>query len=252
MRLLSWNVNGIRAALKNGLLEFMAQEVPDVLCLQETKALPEQVTLDLKGYHAYWNSAERKGYSGTAVFSRREPVAVTYGMGEAQHDREGRIITLDLEDFFLVNVYTPNAGQGLVRLAYRMEWDRAFLAYLSTPERTKPVIFCGDLNVAHTEIDLNKPKANERNAGFTLEERQGFEGYLTQGYIDTFREFNKDPGHYTWWSYRFHARAKDIGWRIDYFCLSPVLRDRLQDAFILKQVQGSDHCPVGIRLSDTA
>jgi exodeoxyribonuclease-3 len=250
MKLVSWNVNGMRAVLKNGFLESMGTINPEVVCLQETRVSSHEIHVPLDGYYQYWNSAKKKGYSGTAVFSSIEPISVSNGMGIAEHDTEGRIITLEFQGFFLVNVYTPNAQHELVRLDYRQRWDTDFLAYLKGLEATKPVIFCGDLNVAHKEIDLKNPKANEHNPGFTIEERTGFERYIEQGFIDTFREFNKDPGNYSWWTYRFNARAKNIGWRIDYFCISKVLRPVLMDAFILKDIMGSDHCPVGIVLKD--
>lgn len=248
MKLVSWNVNGLRAAMKNHFMESLASMGPDILCLQETRVSPHEIHVPLEGYHRYWNSAKKRGYSGTAVFSRLEPEGVFLGMGMDEHDAEGRLITLEFRDFFLVNVYTPNAQHELVRLDYRQRWDAEFLAYIKGLERTKPVVFCGDLNVAHKEIDLKNPKANERNPGFTREERSGFDRYIASGFIDTFREFNKDPGNYTWWSYRFHARAKNIGWRIDYFCISSSLRPFLSDAFICSEILGSDHCPVGIIL----
>lgn len=250
MKLVSWNVNGMRAVLKSSFLESVGTINPEVVCLQETRVSGHEIHVPLDGYHQYWNSAKKKGYSGTAVFSRIEPISVSNGMGIAEHDTEGRIITLEFQGFFLVNVYTPNAQHELVRLDYRQRWDTDFLAYLKGLEATKPVIFCGDLNVAHKEIDLKNPKANEHNPGFTIEERTGFERYIEQGFIDTFREFNKDPGNYSWWTYRFNARAKNIGWRIDYFCISKALRPMLMDAFILKDIMGSDHCPVGIVLKD--
>jgi exodeoxyribonuclease III len=250
MKLVSWNVNGMRAVLKNDFLDKMGTINPEVVCLQETRVSSHEIHVPLDGYYQYWNSAKKKGYSGTAVFSRVEPISVSNGMGIAEHDTEGRIITLEFQGFFLVNVYTPNAQHGLVRLDYRQRWDTDFLAYLKGLEATKPIVFCGDLNVAHKEIDLKNPKANEHNPGFTIEERSGFERYIEQGFIDTFREFNKDPGNYSWWTYRFNARAKNIGWRIDYFCISKALRPMLMDAFILKDIMGSDHCPVGIVLKD--
>ena len=240
----------MRAVLKSGFLESVGTINPEVVCLQETRVSGHEIHVPLDGYHQYWNSAKKKGYSGTAVFSRIEPISVSNGMGIAEHDTEGRIITLEFQGFFLVNVYTPNAQHELVRLDYRQRWDTDFIAYLKELEATKPVIFCGDLNVAHKEIDLKNPKANEHNPGFTIEERTGFERYIEQGFIDTFREFNKDPGNYSWWTYRFNARAKNIGWRIDYFCISKALRPMLMDAFILKDIMGSDHCPVGIVLKD--
>ena len=250
MRLISWNVNGLRAALKNNFLERVGTMNPDILCLQETRVSQHEIDVPLDGYHQYFNSAKKRGYSGVAVFSRTMPESVSYGLGMDEHDNEGRIITLDLKDYYLVNVYTPNAQHELVRLDYRQKWDADFLSFLKKLEQEKPVIFCGDLNVAHQEIDLKNPKSNERNPGFTIEERRGFDRYIESGFIDTFREFNKEPGHYTWWTYRFHARAKNIGWRIDYFCISKALRSRLKDAFILKDVMGSDHCPVGIILGE--
>lgn len=246
MKIVSWNVNGLRAALKNGFAESVMSMGADVLCIQETRLQAPEPVKGLEGYTPFYNFARKKGYSGTAVFTSVEPLSVSYGMGRAEHDDEGRIITLDFCGYYLVNVYTPNAQHGLVRLDYRMRWDACFLEYLLELERTKPVVFCGDLNVAHKEIDLKNPKANERNPGFTREEREGFDRILAHGFIDTFREFNKEPGNYTWWSYRFNARAKNIGWRIDYVCISASLRPSLVDAFILKDIYGSDHCPVGV------
>lgn len=248
MKLISWNVNGLRAVLKGGFYDALREMDPDVLCLQETRTGNGTIEVDLPGYFQYWNNAGKKGYSGTAVFTRVEPRAVSYGMGIDEHDREGRIITLDYGGFFLVNVYTPNAQRGLVRLDYRMRWDADFLAYLKGLELTKPVVFCGDLNVAHKEIDLKNPKGNVKNPGFTKEERASFDRLVESGFVDTFRVFNQEPGNYTWWSYRFNARAKGIGWRIDYFCISESLKASLNHAFILDQVTGSDHCPVGIVL----
>ena len=250
MKMISWNVNGIRAAIKNGFFDTFADIDPDILCIQEARVHKDQVSIDLPEYKKYWNSAQKKGYSGTAVFSKIEPREVTYGLGIPDHDNEGRVITLEFNDFYLVNVYTPNSQHELVRLEYRRTWDRDFLAMVKRLEETKPVVFCGDLNVAHKEIDLKNPKANEKNPGFTIEERTGFEKYIEGGFIDTFREFNQEPDNYTWWSYRFNSRGRNIGWRIDYFCISPSLRSRLKDAFILKEVMGSDHCPVGIILSE--
>ncbi len=247
MKILSWNVNGIRAAQKKGFADFMAESNPDIICLQETKARPEQVELDLPEYHQYWNSAEKKGYSGTAIFTKEEPLSVKNDMDIPEHDTEGRVIAAEYSDYYLVTVYTPNAKRGLLRLDYRSQsWDPDFLAYMKELEKNKPVIFCGDLNVAHTEIDLANPKSNRKNAGFTDEERAGFDNILAAGFIDTFREFESGGGHYTWWSYIGGARARNVGWRIDYFCISPALRPRLQSAFILSDVMGSDHCPVGI------
>lgn len=249
MKLISWNVNGIRAAINKGFLDFYNNSDSDILCVQETKARPEQVDFDLNGYHQYWNSAEKKGYSGTAVFTREEPLDVRLGMNIPEHDSEGRVITLEFPEFFLINVYTPNSQRGLARLAYRgKKWDVDFLKYTKSLEKKKPVVFCGDLNVAHKEIDLANPKNNRKNAGFTDEERAGFDNIVAAGFIDTFREFNQEPGQYSWWSYRMNARARNIGWRIDYFCISNDLCPKLKDAFILPEIMGSDHCPVGIIL----
>ncbi|KAA3658597.1 MAG: exodeoxyribonuclease III [Calditrichaeota bacterium] len=249
MKLISWNVNGIRAAINKGFTDIFKNENMDILCLQETKATPAQVDLDLNGYFAFWNSAEKKGYSGTAVFSKIEPLGVQNGMGIPEHDNEGRVITLEYEKFYLVNVYTPNSQRELMRLDYRQnQWDVAFLKHVKSLEKEKPVIFCGDLNVAHKEIDLANPKSNKRNAGFTDEERAGFDKIVNAGFIDTFREFNKDAGQYTWWTYRMNARARNVGWRIDYFCISSALRPNLKDAFIRSEVMGSDHCPIGITM----
>lgn len=247
MKLISWNVNGLRAVLRKNFLEYLDEEAPDVLCLQETKAGPNDVEqLWPAFYTTYWNTAEKKGYSGTVLFTKTRPLNVTCGIGMAEHDREGRVLTAEFPDLFLVNVYVPNAQRELTRLAYRQQWDRDFLRYLKKLERRKPVIFCGDLNVAHTEIDLANPKANVRNHGFTVEERAGFTAFVRAGFVDTFREFEKGGGHYTWWSQMSGARSRNIGWRIDYFLLSAVLRPRLKRAFIRADVLGSDHCPVGI------
>ncbi len=249
MKLISWNVNGIRAAMKKGFLEFLKTSNLDILCIQETKARPEQVEFDFDGFYQFWNSAEKKGYSGTAVFTKIEPLDIRLGMDVPDHDNEGRIITLEYENYYLVNVYTPNSQRGLMRLGYReKQWDVDFLKFVKNLEEKKPVVFCGDLNVAHKEIDLANPKSNRKNAGFTDEERAGFDNILKAGFIDTLREFNQQPGQYSWWSYRMNARARNIGWRIDYFCISEVLRPKLQDAFILPEIMGSDHCPVGIIL----
>lgn len=249
VKLISWNVNGLRAVLKKNFLEFLDAEAPDVLCLQETKCSPDQVEqLWPSTYTTYWNSAEKKGYSGTAIFTRKRPLDVRYGIGAPEHDREGRVVTAEYEEFFLVNVYVPNSQRELTRLAYRQEWDRDFLRYLKGLETSKPVIWCGDLNVAHTELDLANPKANVRNHGFTPEERAGFSAFVEAGFVDTFREFEKGGGHYTWWSPMSGARARNVGWRIDYFLVSAALRPRLRRAFIAPDVTGSDHCPVGIEL----
>ncbi|MEI9897591.1 MAG: exodeoxyribonuclease III [Chthoniobacter sp.] len=250
MKLISWNVNGIRAVLKKGFADFIASERPDIFALQETKATPEDVIVPeaLSHYHAFWNIAEKKGYSGTAIFTKTKPVAVTCGIGIGEHDREGRVLTAEYADFFLVNVYVPNSKRELTRLAYRQQWDRDLLAYLKSLESKKPVIWCGDLNVAHTELDLARPKDNVKNHGFTPEERAGFDAFVRGGFIDTFREFEKAGGHYTWWSQMGTARARNIGWRIDYFLCSAALRGRLKSATIYPHITGSDHCPVGIVL----
>lgn len=250
MKLISWNVNGLRAVLRKNFLDYLAEEQPDMLCLQETKAGPDDVEqLWPAAYRTYWNVAQKKGYAGTAIFTRVRPLAVTPGLGRAAHDAEGRVLTAEYPGYFLVNVYVPNSQRELTRLAYRQEWDREFRRYLKKLERKKPVVFCGDLNVAHTELDLANPKANVRNHGFTPEERAGFSALLRAGFIDTFREFEPGGGHYSWWSQMARARARNIGWRIDYFLISAALRPRLQRAFIRADVLGSDHCPVGIELA---
>ena len=250
MKLISWNVNGIRACVQKGFLEFFREADADIFCIQESKMQDGQLELDLEGYHQYWNYAEKKGYSGTAIFTKQEPLSVQYGIGIPEHDKEGRVITLEFEDFYMVTVYTPNSQNELARLPYRMQWETDFLAYLKKLEETKPVIFCGDLNVAHKEIDLKNPKTNRKNAGFTDEERQKFTEVLEAGFIDTFRYFYPDMTEiYSWWSYRFSARAKNAGWRIDYFCVSECLKDRLVDAKIHTEVMGSDHCPVQLELA---
>lgn len=249
MKLISWNVNGVRSMLKKGFLDFLSQENPDIICLQETKARQEDVQLELEGYHQYWNAAEKKGYSGTCVFTKEKPLSAQNGIGMDPHDNEGRTITLEYLGFYMVNVYVPNSKRDLSRLEYRQkQWDVDFLDYLKRLELKKPVIVCGDLNVAHTEIDLTYPKANVNNHGFTKEERAGFNNMLESGFIDTFREFHKEPGHYTWWSPFSHARERNIGWRIDYFLISSSLRLKLVSASILKDVMGSDHCPVTIEI----
>lgn len=251
LRLVSWNVNGIRSVLSKGFLEWLPGFEADILCLQETKARPEQVA-DFAWpaeYHRYWNSAQKPGYSGTAILTRTQPLNVTQGINIEDHDREGRVITAEYETFYLVNVYVPNSQRELTRLDYRTRhWGPDFLGYLKSLERQKPVIFCGDLNVAHREIDLARPAANVGNAGFTAEERAGFDEVVSAGFIDTFREFETGPNHYSWWSYQSQARERNIGWRIDYVCISPELRPRLKNAFIWPQVAGSDHCPVGIEI----
>ena len=250
MRLLSWNVNGIRAALKNGFLKFVKEHNPDMLCVQETKVPRGGINLiELNSCEQFWNNAKKPGYAGTAIFSKVKPIKATCGIGLAKHDQEGRVITTELEDFFLVNVYVPNSQRTLDRLPYRTkEWDVDFLKYLKKLEKTKPVIFCGDMNVAHKEIDLTFPKANVKNHGFTPEERAGMDNIVKSGFIDTFRHFHKDGSHYTWWSQMGNCRKRNIGWRIDYFLISPHLLPKLKSAFILKNVMGSDHCPVGIEL----
>jgi exodeoxyribonuclease-3 len=252
MKLISWNVNGLRAILRRNFLEYLEKEAPDILCLQETKAHPDEVEqLWPSNYTTYWNTAQKKGYSGTALFTRSRPLRISTGIGVKQHDGEGRVLTAEFEDFHLVNVYVPNSKRELTRLAYRQQWDQAFLRYLRGLEQTKPVIFCGDLNVAHTELDLANPKANVRNHGFTPEERAGFAAILKAGFLDTFREFEAGPGHYSWWSPMAGVRTRNIGWRIDYFLISSTLRPRLQRAFIQADILGSDHCPVGIELAVT-
>ena len=249
MRMISWNVNGLRAAMGKGFMDAFTALDADVFCLQETKLQPGQLELPLPGYHQYWNYAERKGYSGTAVFTRREPLSVRYGIGVEEHDHEGRVITLDLGDFYLVTVYTPNAQRELTRLDYRMAWEDAFLHYLKELERDKPVVFCGDLNVAHREIDLKNPASNVNNAGFTPQERGKLTTLLSSGFVDTFRYFHpEETGAYTWWSYMFHARERNTGWRIDYFIVSEALTQWLEGACIHPEIFGSDHCPVELTL----
>ena len=253
MKIVSWNVNGIRAALRKGAMDYFTAVNADVICLQETKAHPGDVQHVAwpAGYEPFWNSADKKGYSGTAVLTRVKPLKVTNGIGVAAHDMEGRVITAEFPDFYLLNVYQPNSQRGLTRLAYRtQEWDGAFLAYIRKLEKKgKPVVFCGDLNVAHTELDLTNPKTNRRNAGFTDEERGNFSTLLAKGFVDTFREFEKATGHYTWWSQMMNCRGRNIGWRVDYFVASAKLRPALQRAWISPEVMGSDHCPVGLELA---
>lgn len=245
MKLISWNVNGLRACKDKGFLDFFKEADADIFCLQETKLQAGQIELELPGYYQYWNYAQKKGYSGTAIFTKKEPITVTYGMGMEEHDTEGRVITAEFEDCFVVTVYTPNSQRELTRLEYRMKWEEAFLSYLKKLEEKKPVIFCGDLNVAHQEIDLKNPKSNRKNAGFTDEERGCFTRLLENGFVDTYRYFYPDKeGVYSWWSYMFQARAKNAGWRIDYFVVSESLKGKLVDARIHTQVMGSDHCPV--------
>lgn len=243
--MISWNVNGIRACLTKGFMDFFKEADADIFCIQESKVQEGQVELDLPGYHQYWNYAVKKGYSGTAVFTKQEPMSVSYGIGIEEHDQEGRVITLEFDSFYFVTVYVPNSKQELERLSYRMEWEDAFLAYIEKLQETKPVIYAGDLNVAHKEIDLKNPKTNHHNAGFTDEERGKFSTVLEHGFIDTFRYFYPDLEQiYSWWSYRFKSREKNAGWRIDYFITSGSLKDKLEDAKIHTEIMGSDHCPV--------
>ncbi|MBQ6551134.1 MAG: exodeoxyribonuclease III [Lachnospiraceae bacterium] len=251
MKLISWNVNGLRAVAGKNFDEVFRSLDADVFCLQETKLQAGQIELELPGYYEYWNYAEKKGYSGTAVFTKKEPLAVTYGIGIEEHDHEGRVITLEFEDFYMITCYTPNSQDGLKRLDYRMTWEDAFRAYLVDLSAKKPVVMCGDLNVAHEEIDLKNPKSNRKNAGFTDEERGKMTELLSAGFIDTFRYFYPDlTDVYSWWSYRFHAREKNAGWRIDYFIVSEAMKDRLSDAKIHTEIEGSDHCPVELLLKD--
>lgn len=251
MKFVSWNVNGLRACIKKGFYDSFQAIDADVFCLQETKMQPGQAEIETPGYFQYWNSADKKGYSGTAVFSRREPLSVVYDIGDSAHVGEGRAITLEFEDCYLVTVYTPNAQDGLARLPYRMEWEDAFRIYLKTLDEKKPVVVCGDMNVAHEEIDLKNPKTNRGNAGFSDEERAKMTELLTSGFTDTFRYLYPDrTGAYSWWSYRYHARENNAGWRIDYFLVSDRLRGRVVQAEILADVFGSDHCPVTLSLAD--
>lgn len=250
MRFISWNVNGLRACVNKGFLDFFREVDADFFCVQETRLQEGQIELDLPGYKQYWSSAEKKGYAGTAVFTKHAPRSVSFGLGIAEHDGEGRIITLEYDEFYLVTVYTPNSQRGLARLEYRMAWDDAFRTYVSGLSSKKPVVICGDLNVAHKEIDLARPEANRKNAGFTDEEREKFSRLLEAGFIDTFRFFYPDKAEaYTWWAYFGRAREKNIGWRIDYFLVSESLKDKLTAAHIYDQVLGSDHCPVGLELA---
>lgn len=250
MKLISWNVNGLRACLDKGFMDFFKEAEADVFCLQEIKLSKGQLDLETPGYHQYWNYAEKKGYSGTAMFCRQEPISVAYGIGVPDHDHEGRVITAEFPEYYVVTVYTPNSQRELTRLSYRMEWEAAFLAYLKKLEERKPVIYCGDLNVAHKEIDLKNPKNNRRNAGFTDEERGCFTKVIESGFVDSFRHFYPDlEGAYSWWSYMANSRARNIGWRIDYFVCSQALTNRLTDAKIHAQVMGSDHCPVELDIA---
>lgn len=248
MKLISWNVNGIRACLNKGFSDFFKEVNADIFCLQETKCQPEQINLEFEGYTSYWNSAERKGYSGTAIFTKKQPVNVTYGIGIEEHDKEGRIITLEFENFYLVTNYTPNAKRELERLDYRMVWEDEIRKYLLELNKKKPVIMCGDLNVAHEEIDLKNPKTNKGNAGFTNEEREKMTELLNAGFIDSYRYLYPEKIEYSWWSYMGHAREKNVGWRIDYFIVSNDFRENIKDATIYTEILGSDHCPIGLEI----
>ncbi len=249
MKFISWNVNGLRACVGKNFMEFFNEIDADIFCVQETKLQEGQIDLTLEGYHQYWNYAVKKGYSGTALFTKKEPISVNNGIGIEEHDQEGRVITAEFEDFYFITVYTPNSQTELKRLSYRMKWEADFLKYMKKLEEKKPVIVCGDLNVAHKEIDLKNPKTNRKNAGFTDEEREKFSNLLENGFIDTFRYFYPDLKEvYSWWSYRFSARAKNAGWRIDYFCVTKGLETRLKDAKIHTEILGSDHCPVELEL----
>lgn len=248
--LYSWNVNGLRAVIKKGFEDILQASGADIFCLQETKLSQDVPEMPLEGYHHYWNTAEKKGYSGTGIYARREPIAVTRGIGVDEHDHEGRVLTLEFGDFYLVNVYVPNSQTELARLDYRMQWEDAFLKYVTSLDRVKPVIICGDMNVAHREIDLRNPDTNHRNPGFTDEERSAFSRLLDAGFVDTFRHMHPDDPKYSWWSYRFKAREKGIGWRIDYFLISERLLPRLISAEIHNDIFGSDHCPVSIVIDD--
>lgn len=248
MKFISWNVNGFRACLNKGFEEFFKEADADFFCIQETKMQPGQAELDAPGYHQYWYSAEKKGYSGTAVFTKHEPLSVKYGLGIEEHDREGRAITLEYDDFYLLCVYTPNSQRELARLDYRMKWEDALREYMKTLDSRKPVIYCGDLNVAHEEIDLKNPKTNHFSAGFSDEERGKFTELLEAGFTDTFRSLYPDKVQYSWWSYMFQSRAKNVGWRIDYFVVSNRIFPKVTDSFILNDILGSDHCPVGIEI----
>lgn len=248
-KMISWNVNGLRAIYKKGFVDIFNEINADIFCIQETKLQEGQIDLSFPGYEMYWNYAEKKGYSGTAIFTKIKPILVTKGIGIEEHDKEGRVITLEFEDYYLVTVYTPNSQTELKRLDYRMKWEKDFKAYIKELEKKKPVVICGDLNVAHKEIDLKNPKTNRKNAGFTDEEREKFTELLNDGFIDTFRYFYpNEEGKYSWWSYRFSAREKNAGWRIDYFLVSEALKDKLKSANILSDIMGSDHCPVELIL----
>lgn len=250
MKLISWNVNGLRACVQKGFVDFFKEADADIFAIQETKLQPDQIDLEFEGYHSYWNSAVKKGYSGVAVYTKKEPLAITYGLDIEEHDQEGRVITLEYADFYFITCYTPNTKRELLRLDYRMIWEDEFKAYIARLQENKPVIICGDLNVAHQEIDLKNPKTNRRNAGFTDEERNKFSELLKIGLTDTFRHFYPDvTGMYSWWSYMFKSREKNAGWRIDYFLTSESLNDKLVDAKIYTEVLGSDHCPVGLEIN---
>jgi len=249
MRFISWNVNGLRACMTKGFSDFFTKADADIFAIQESKLQEGQIDFAPEGYHAYWNYADRKGYSGTAVFTKHEPLSVSFGMGIDEHDHEGRVITLEYPDFFFITCYTPNSQDELRRLEYRMRWEDDFRAYLQELEKKKPVIFCGDLNVAHEDIDLKNPKTNHHNPGFTDEERGKFDALMKAGFIDTFRYFYPEREQYSWWSYRFHAREKNVGWRIDYFITSAALEGRLESAAIHSDIMGSDHCPVELTIS---
>ncbi len=248
MKLISWNVNGIRACLNKGFSEFFKEADADIFCLQETKCQPEQIELEFEGYTSYWNSAEKKGYSGTAIFTKKKPIKVTYGIGIEEHDKEGRIITLEFENFYLVTNYTPNAKRELERLDYRMVWEDEIRKYLLELNKKKPVIMCGDLNVAHEEIDLKNPKTNKGNAGFTDEERGKMTELLNSGFIDSYRYLYPEKVEYSWWSYMGHAREKNVGWRIDYFIVSNDIKEKIKNATIYTKILGSDHCPIGLEI----
>ncbi len=251
MLLISWNVNGIRACIRNGFLDFLEKYKPDIIALQEIKAREDEVPMELRyyqGYHKYWNPAKRKGYAGTALLTKIKPLNVKFGIGIEEFDSEGRVITAEYNDFYLVNAYFPNAQHGLTRLDFKLQFDREIHTYLNNLRRSKPVVLCGDFNVAHKEIDLANPKQNVKNAGFTPEERAWMDEFLEDGYVDTFRIFTKDGGHYTWWTYRFNARARNIGWRVDYFVVSEEIRDKVKRSYILQNVMGSDHAPIALEL----
>lgn len=249
VKMISWNVNGIRAVMGKGFLEFFQKEDADVFCIQETKVQEGQVSLPLDGYYQYWNYAQKKGYSGVAVFTKVKPISVSYGIGIEEHDNEGRVITLEFDRYYVITVYTPNSQRGLTRLEYRMKWEDDFLKYLKSLEKLKPIIVCGDLNVAHKEIDLKNPQSNRKNAGFTDEERSKFDNYIDNGLVDTYRYLYPDKtGVYSWWSYMFNARQNNAGWRIDYFIVSDSIKGQIKDALVYSEIMGSDHCPVGIIL----